>query len=83
MCIYIYNIYIFVITYIYLVIYIYIYNVYILYFVQRFHYTLKLLKNKKEDLKLNSIKTTYNKNCKYRLKVIKLPSVTSINIANT
>ena len=58
------------------------------YFVQSFHYTLKLLNYQwnmisKEPLKINNIKTTYNKSFKTKLKVINVASVTSIKKANT
>ena len=60
-------------------------------FAQRFHYTLKLLKyqwnmiskEQKKHLKLNNIKTTYNKSFKSKLKVFYLASVTSVKKANT
>ena len=39
--------------------------------------------NIKRDLKLNNIKTTYNKNVKLNLKDIKLPSVALLKIAST
>ena len=46
------------------------------YFVQRFHYTLKLLNyqwnmTSKKHLKLNNIKTTYNKASKQNYKLLK------------
>ena len=46
------------------------------YFVQRFHYTLKLLNyqwnmTSKKHLKLNNIKTTYNKASKENYKLLK------------
>ena len=65
-----------------------------MYFVQRFHYTLKFLSeydmkyqwnmiSKKKHLKLNNIKTTYNKNLIWSLKVVKLAPVALIKKANT
>ena len=38
---------------------------------------------KKKHLKINNIKTTYNKRFKTKLKVIKVASITSIKKANT
>ena len=57
------------------------------YFVQTFHYTLKLLKYQwnmmsKETPKLNNMKTAHNKSFKSKLKV-NLASVTSVKKANT
>ena len=58
------------------------------YFVQRFHYTLKLLKYQwnmisKETLKKNHIEITYNKSFKIKLKVIEVAPLTSIKKAST
>ena len=59
------------------------------YFVQRFFFTLQLLKyqwniTSKKHLKLDNFKTTYNnKSFKSKLKVIKLTSVASIKKADT
>ena len=42
-----------------------------------------ILKETQKHLKINNIKTTYNKSFKKRLKVIKVASETSIKKANT
>ena len=61
------------------------------YFELRFYYILKLLKDQwnvisketQKHLKINTMKTTYNKSFKTKLKVIKVASETSIKKANT
>ena len=61
------------------------------YFELRFYYILKLLKDQwnvisketQKHLKINTMKTTYNKSFKTKLKVIKVASITSIKKANT
>ena len=52
------------------------------YFVQRFHYTLKLLKYQWNMISKETLKTTYNQSLKLELKV-NLASVTTVKKANT